>query len=194
MVHRVGRGGPPAPMTPTVVSYTIDASDIVTEVGGAWGRCALEGNAAGLVDGAVGRPLWDFISDPATRQIYHDLLACVRGGREAEFPYRCDDVRVRREMVMRIRPLDLGRVHFESTVVAESRYPNTAVPPTHDARPPFTRICSWCKRVALGDGWLELDAAIERLELFAAPESVQITHAMCPSCAADMNRRLLGLL
>ena len=181
-------------MTPTVVCYTIDASDIVTEVGGAWSRCAIEGNAAELVAGALGRPLWDFISDSTTRQIYHDLLERVRVGRQAEFPYRCDDITVRREMVMRIRPLDRGRVHFESTVVAESRYPNTTVPATHDARPPFTRICSWCKKVALGDGWLELDAAIERLELFATPPNAGITHAMCPSCEADMNQRLLGLL
>ncbi len=181
-------------MTPRVVYYTIDASDVLAEVGGAWERCALEGNAPGLVEGAVGRPLWDFISDSTTRQIYYDLLGRVRAGREAAFPYRCDDVSVRREMVMRMRPLDLGHVQFESTVVAESRVPNTAVPATHDARPPFTRICSWCKKVALGDGWLDLDAAIERLELFASPPNAQITHAMCPACQADMNRRLLGLL
>lgn len=181
-------------MTPTVVCYTIDASDVLAEVGGDWNRAAIEGNAAGLVAGAIGRPLLDFISDPTTRQIYVDLLARVRVGREAEFPYRCDDTTMRREMVMRMRPLAHGRVHFESRVVAASRFPNTAVPATRDARPPFTRICSWCKRVALGDGWLELDAAIERLELFIAPPRAHITHTMCPSCEADMSRHLAALL
>jgi hypothetical protein len=180
-------------MTPTVVCYTVDASNVLAEVGGAWNRCAVEANATDLVAGAIGRPLWEFISDPTTRQLYHELLTRVRVGRDVEFPYRCDDVSTRREMVMRMRPLTMGRVHSESTVVAESRFPNTTVPATHDARPALTRICSWCKRVALGERWLELDAAIERLDLFAAPPRGPITHAMCPSCETDMNRLLIGL-
>ena len=40
---------------------------------------------------------------------------------------------------------------------------------------------------------LELDAAIERLELFVEPARAHITHAICPACEADMNRHLIAL-
>lgn len=181
-------------MTPTVVTYTIDASDVLTDVGGAWDRSALAGNAPALLTTAVGRPLWDFISDDTTRQIYRELLTRVRLGREVEFPYRCDDPTARREMVMRMRSLELGHVRFESTLVAESPFSRPAADTPRLPASRLTRICSWCKRVALGDGWLELDVAIERLALFDAAPHSPISHAMCPSCEADMNRHLIALL
>src|SRR5262249_54871616 len=73
------------------IVYRIDRGDVIAEVGGAWLAFALANYAPELApEKVVGRPLWDFVVGPTTRQLYRDLLARARSGRAARFPFRCD--------------------------------------------------------------------------------------------------------
>ena len=47
----------------------------------------------------------------------------------------------------------------------------------------FLKICSWCKKIHIpGQGWGEIEAAIEPLDLFGHHSMPRMTHTICDSC------------
>lgn len=48
-------------------------------------------------------------------------------------------------------------------------------------------MCSWCKKVALGGQWHEVEDAVRTLNLFSSHELPRISHGMCPTCAAGFH-------
>lgn len=180
-------------MTPDTrerLTYRIDRRDVLTEVGEAWAPFARDNQAPQLAD-VVGQSLWDHIADDTTRQVYRDLMARVRDGREVTFPYRCDAPATRRFMRMTMRPARDRGVEFESVVErAEARDASPLVygPP---AGPPGTsgvivRVCSWCRRVHVRETWQEVEVAVEQLGLFAGGPVPSMTHGMCEDCYASV--------
>jgi hypothetical protein len=167
------------------VSYQIDSHDDVRRVSDSWAAFAVANGAPHLAADVVGHSLWEFVSDVTTRQVYQDLLVRVRGGRTVTFSYRCDSPSLRRFMQMTMTPRAQNGVGFDSlTLRTESRVPPMlAVPPTSQSNT-LLRGCSWCKRVAVGDDWVEVELAVERLGLFGDGAPSAITHGMCPPCFA----------
>ncbi len=52
-------------------------------------------------------------------------------------------------------------------------------------------MCSWCKAVKVGDDtWVEVEDAVDRLKLFDFRYLPQISHGVCPSCAADIHEKI----
>jgi hypothetical protein len=46
-------------------------------------------------------------------------------------------------------------------------------------------VCSWCKKVRIGTGdWVEVEEAVDRLELFNANVRPRLNHGICPPCGA----------
>jgi hypothetical protein len=173
------------------VTYRINDRDHIEFVSDAWVPFATANGAPELV-AVVGRSLWDFVSEMTTRQIYQDLIARVRTGRTASFPYRCDAPERRRFMHMMVRPAGRRGVEFDSvTLRIEERRP-IAVSRTADSAHRLLRVCSWCKRVDVHGTWHEIEAAVELLGVFAAGAPPALTHAICSDCQARMLAEIGG--
>jgi hypothetical protein len=167
-----------------VVLYAVNSRDELTWVGGQWERFALEnGGAALLPEHVLGRPLWDFVSDATTRQLYREALARVRAGRAIRLPLRCDAPGLRRWLELTISPDEGGRVLFESrTLREEAREPVAVLGASGPRLEELLRCCSWCKRVEAGGEWLEVEEAVARLNLFEHAALPMLTHGMCEPC------------
>lgn len=170
-----------SPVPPTV-TYRIDRRDQIDSVSESWTQFANLNHGGPAAADVVGQPLWDFVSDDMTRQVYRDLITRVRSGRTVAFSYRCDSPTARRFMRMTMSPSADAAVTFDSlTVKVEPREP--AWIPAGTVRADYLlRICGWCKRVALVEHWVEIEVAVEELEVLAGQSPAGITHAMCPDC------------
>jgi hypothetical protein len=165
------------------IVYRIDAADRIVEVNDAWTRFA-DNNAAPelAADAVFGRTLWDFIADPTTRGWYQALVARARQGNPQTVLHRCDVPTAGRVMRMTIA-LDRTHVTFESVVAEESELSVFALWDRRVSRSgePI-RACSWCKRIAIADRWVEIDAAIDVLGLLVQEPVRPVIHVTCPAC------------
>jgi hypothetical protein len=76
-----------------------------------------------------------------------------------------------------------GSVEFRTRVLAEDeREPQPLLDPRQPRSADLVRICSWCKKVDLGDRWAEVEEAVERLGLFALARLPDLSHGMCDGC------------
>jgi hypothetical protein len=167
------------------IVYRIDAAYRIVEVNDAWTRFANNNAAPELAGDAVrGRTLWEFIADPTTRALYEALVARARQGNPQTVLYRCDVPAAKRLMRMTIA-LDGPHVTFESAVAEESELSAFALWDRRVSRSgePL-RACSWCKRIEIGDHWVEVDAAIDGLGLLVQEPVRPVVHVTCPACYA----------
>jgi hypothetical protein len=177
-----------APEPPPVI-YRIDADDIIRYVNAAWGQFALA-NQADALQQAVGTSLWQHISGEEVSQIYRDVFRKVRLAQsEISFPFRCDSPAIRRDMAMRVYPLDSGAIECECRVLGTTPLDSVAAMqsfPVMESTTDFLRVCSWCKRMRVAEQWLEIGPAIQTLDLMATPTPPQLTHGICPACVESM--------
>jgi hypothetical protein len=174
-----------------VLTYRIDESDWLVAVNDEWKRFAIANDAPELADGVLNRPIWAFIVDPTTANVYHQLLLRVRAGRTITFPFRCDAPSIRRWMKMRMSALPNDGILFESTVVDTQPSDGGNV---WDRRAPrgtdLVTTCSWCKRLKVEDRWEEVDEAVGSLAIFLRDPLPMTTHGMCPPCHASIMESL----
>jgi hypothetical protein len=182
------------PSLPTLstYSYAIDAANRITQVSPEWLVFARECGARLTEEQVVGRSLLSFISDDATRHIYRVMLERVRAtGRPMVVPFRCDGPEVRRFMELAVAPGESGGLRLEGRLLREEiRDPVALFDPEHPRGEGLLTVCSWCKRVRVGQGWLEVEDAVTSLRLFDEPRLPRLTHGICPDCAAAMEREL----
>lgn len=69
-------------------------------------------------------------------------------------------------------------------------YDGVVLSHTQDSRV-FLRICSWCERVLVHTEWQEAGEALRVLEVSIDTHNPLITHGICPSCAAEVERQEL---
>lgn len=174
------------------VAYRIDSRDVFVHLSDGWLDFATANDAPDLrPENVVGRPLWDFVADETTRQLYREILVRVRAGRVVSFPFRCDAPDSRRFMEMSVTTLGGGVVEFESTTRREEE--RDPPQPLLDREAPragdLLRICGWCKRVDAG-GWREVEEAVAALRLFERRELPRLTHGMCDGCHRDVSERI----
>jgi hypothetical protein len=167
--------------------YRIDENDRLTEVDDSWIAFAEQNNASELTAATVrGQKLWQYISDPSTEQLYRHLIDRVRSEkRTIVVPFRCDSPDTRRFMELHLRPLARGGLEIASRIVREEARPTVALLADQGAstlREPLVRMCSWCKKVRVPDGWVEIEQAIAILGLFTDDAVPGLTHGMCEPC------------
>lgn len=169
---------------PKAFVYEVDRADRLRDVSPEWVEFAKENDAKGLNHSVLGESLWPYVGGEATRHVYQQLFFQVRkDGRERTVPFRCDSPRTRRFMELTIRRIDGGALQVRSVLLREE--PRDAVPlldVSAKRSGELLRMCAWCKKVEVGDEWLEVEEAIAALDLFGAPEVPSISHAMCPEC------------
>lgn len=170
--------------------YCIDARHQIVSVNDDWRAFAVENGAPALAEAAlIGTSLWRYITDATTVHLYRLLLQRLhaRGG-PLRVPFRCDAPALRRYMELELAPLDDGGVRFTAAVLRlEARAPVPLLDAALQRGGGLLRMCSWCKRVELGDGtWVEVEEAVMRLALFDHAAPPHITHGMCGDCFARL--------
>jgi hypothetical protein len=179
--------------TSSEISYLVDAEDRIVSVDGEWSRFAAENDGAELQpDKVVGRPLWDFIADEATQELYQHVLERVRSGQPTELILRCDAPDRRRLIEMRVTLQREGTVAFNVHQLCErSRQWQPLLAKSTPRTTKRVLTCSWCNRVHAGtEEWLEVEDAINRLELTGEAELPWLEFVICPDCFAKVTEIL----
>jgi hypothetical protein len=176
--------------------YRLDGDDIIRWVSGGWIRFA-ERNTDRPWDpeSVLGHSIWSYIEGHEVRNLYALLLRRVRtAGIAVDVPFRCDAPDHRRDMRLQIESLEEGDVQL--TVSFPTRMPPddeavqdeaSEVEPEARPRPGMIPVCSWCDRLLLqGMGWVNVEAAVEALELFDGRDVPSLSHGACPDCYSDV--------
>ena len=169
----------------TEIIYVIDSQDRLVSVSEEWIEFALSNHGDGLLPEQVkGRPIWDFIADEPTRELYEALLAHVRSGCVTELVLRCDGPDRRRLIEMIVTQRRDGNVEFKTVLLAAK--PRASQPLLDKCTPRTARhlmVCSWCDKVNVAvDKWFEVEAAMEYLDLAGETELPMVEPVVCPEC------------
>jgi hypothetical protein len=54
----------------------------------------------------------------------------------------------------------------------------------------FIFACGWCGKVRMGDDWLDLGEAIDRMQHLELPLLPKLTHGVCDACRVHLEREL----
>ena len=172
--------------TPASV-YALDSADRIRSANAQWDRFAKENDAPALVGEAIfGRSIWEYVEGPEVRHLYKMLMSSAREGRTIRIPFRCDAPEKRRFMKLEIRPQADNGLELTAVLLREETRPRVALlDPRADRRDEFLSVCSWCRGVLVEHRWVEVEAAIEELDLFgdAMP---RISHGICPDCVKKL--------
>jgi hypothetical protein len=173
-----------------VLSYTIDAEGRIVAIDGLWDEFAAANGAPRLTRAnVIGTLLLDHVVGLEPREIASLLLWRARSGHAVSADFRCDAPSLRRFLRMEIVPLPGERVRCSSILVREEERPAQAlldprVPRSDDMLP----ICSWCRQARAGEGWLEIEEAVEVLGLLNQDRLPAITHTICSRCTKHLRR------
>lgn len=181
------------------LTYRIDAADRLTAVSEAWDAFATANNGAdATADSVLGRPLWDFISDLTTIELYRQVLARIRTGKAMTYNFRCDSPDCRRLLEMRIRLVDdTGAVEFQTETLSSG--PRALAPVSQgdgavgEDEATMLRMCGWCNRMDADGEWLEVEVALPRLRLLEYPDVRMLTHGICETCLVKMTEELAAV-
>ena len=169
-----------------MLSYVLDAANLVVEIEGPWDEFAAANGCPELTRAAVlGRSLFDFVTGADAREVVGLLLARARDAGSFDVGFRCDAPTRRRFMRLELRPEPCGRVRSSSQLVREeSRPAQPLLDPTIPRTDAMLMICSWCKKVLVGDSWSEIEEAAREPTFLEADAFPRLTHGICPSCRA----------
>lgn len=166
------------------MKYWIDTEDRIVRIDEDWPIFAQENGASELTFQAVeGRPLRKFISDKATAHLWTLLLNKARKGYTLDLDIRCDAPDCRRLVHLNLSR-DADRLCCTATVIQkESRPFVSLLDPKNPCSNDVVVCCSWCKKFQVQAArWLEVEEAIDELQLFQCPKLPGLTHGACPTC------------
>ena len=104
-------------------------------------------------------------------------------GRTIRFTFRCDAPTLRRVLEMDASLPGDGTVRFLTRTLAEESRP--AVPlldPAAARSDDKVLVCGWCRKVAVGSTWEEVEKAVAELRLFEQVPMPRTTHGICEAC------------
>lgn len=172
--------------------YTVDKNNHIVAVNQSFIQFAEQNAWAIELDAVMDKPLLSFIDGQETQIFTELLLARVREKQQlVTIPFRCDSQNCRRYLSMSISPMADGMLSFSNQLhKQELRSPLAlAKEATHSINPQHkVCMCSWCNKFKInGQQWLEVEAAIDKLDLFAASyKEKYISHGICPDCQSLM--------
>jgi hypothetical protein len=149
--------------------YYLNQTDELVFVDDNWLLSALANDSPELApEHILRRPLWGFIADMVTRELYRNMLARVRNGHPVQFLFRCDAPDRRRLLQMRILFRDDQLVEFQTKQRRTEMRPFVTLLARGTARSTdLLRMCGWCNQICLEDKqWVEVEEAIAQLNLF----------------------------
>jgi hypothetical protein len=174
------------------IIYRVNAQDEIVFVNEQWDRFAAANAGESVTSSQVlQRPLWDFIIDSTTRELYRQVLQRIRDGRSLRFTFRCDSPMCRRLLEMDVHRGEDGTVEFHTRTISEESRQPPGLPESSAARPgELLRVCGWCKKVFVGGTWAEVEDAVAQLRLFHRPFLPSVSHGICEGCSQQMTKAL----
>jgi len=167
-------------------TYWVNQADRIVEVNQDWRDFAAENKAEKLTsDEVIGASIWGFICDIQTEHLYRAMLQKVREtGVSITVPFRCDAPDRRRFMQLTISRLNESVLELSSRILRQERREPVRLMAVSASRSAQTIVCcGWCKKIKLpSNAWVEVEDAIQKLNLFDAPLLPGITHGICPTC------------
>jgi hypothetical protein len=174
--------------------WIIDGADKIVRVNDDWLAFAGENGAPQLTaDSVLDQFIWRFIGGREIIYLYKQIFSRLRAGQPpVTFPFRCDSPEWRRFMEMKLSLLPGGAIQFMAHIVRqERRAPADPREAPRDRTGEFLKICSWCKKINIpGQGWGEIEAAIEALDLFGGHSMPRMTHTICEACSSAIRPEL----
>lgn len=174
------------------ILYRVNDQDEIVFVNEEWDRFA-GANAGEAVTSSqvLHRPLWDFIIDSTTRELYRQVLKRIRDGRSLRFTFRCDSPMCRRLLEMDVHRGEHSTVEFRTRTISEESRLAPDLPESSGAGSgDLLRVCGWCKQVFVGGSWAEVEEAVAQLRLFHRPVLPSMTHGICERCYQEMTKTL----
>ena len=166
----------------TSVTYSIDETDRIREVGGRWDAFATDNDGRRAVAHHVlGTLLWDHITGSDARRLHRAFIEAVRGRGAIVVPFRCDAPDRRRYMELAARSED-GWVHFTSRLVHEELRPTVEILAGIGSARPLLEICSQCRRVFTPGGWREIEDAVQYMDLYGSETLPALRETACFNC------------
>ena len=175
--------------------YRIDAADRLCHVNEAWEAFARDNRGEDFgAERVLGHSLWSYVRDLALAQVYRQIIADARHGRDVRLRFRCDAPAERRLLEMTVCGTGAGVVQFSThAVVTVARPPEALLDAATPRAGTPVRVCSWCNRVWAADRWLEVEQAVERLHVMLRSVLPPLAHGACESCLGVITRELGGL-
>ncbi len=119
------------------------------------------------------------------------MLQRVRCGHRVSFPFRCDSADYRRFLEMDVQLVESAAVEFEvRTLALEKRPPQALLKSGGNRTGTFLRMCSWCKKMPDASGWVEIEEAVSKMQLFDAVALPAISHGICEECDIKMQKTM----
>lgn len=171
------------------IVYKVNGNDQIVLVSEAWDSFAIANGGEGIVAARIlHRPLWEFITDWSTQEIYRALMKKARAGHTVCFTFRCDAPWRRRFLEMTMLGGPDGAVEFHTRTLLEEERPVPVLLDSEAHRSDdLLRSCGWCKKIQVGTEWVEVEEAVHRLRLFQRRRLPAITHGICDECYARMS-------
>jgi len=168
------------------ITYHLDKENRIVYLSDEWQLFADENKASHLTaETVLNKSLYDFVTDRKSKHIYKMLVdRSTKSKKILQFSFRCDAPDRRRFMSMKIIPLEGGLVGFKSCIEREEhREPVLILDFDADRSDEVLVICGWCKKIKIDENnWVEVEAAIDTLELFENKSLPELSHGMCESC------------
>jgi hypothetical protein len=171
------------------IRYWIDEKDRLLAFDDAWRAFAVENGAPAMASDAIlGRPLAGFCSDPTTNYVWSLLLARARAGVVLDVSIRCDSPDRRRVFRLTGALEADGRIGMRSLLVSEeARDRVELLDPGRPHSEDLVSCCSWCKKIQLPGGeWVEIEMAVQRLDLLQRDPLPDVSHGICAACRARL--------
>ena len=169
-----------------LVTYTLNADDLIESIGADWMAFAQENGASELTgESVVGRSLWDFLSDDGTRQVYESIFRRVRlEGVPCLFPFRCDSPTMWRRMMMKISKHSNDLIALECSLInSRTRRILHLLDVSSQRNENRLTLCSFClKGLVEPIGWIEIEDAAKCLRLLEQRTAPQVVYDVCPNC------------
>ncbi|MDJ0786335.1 MAG: hypothetical protein QNK05_05975 [Myxococcota bacterium] len=167
------------------LSYAIDGSDLLADLGVGWDEFALRNDAPELAaERVVGLPIWGFIHGEETREVYRRLFEWVRASdARIAVPFRCDSPDLFRFMRLELSAGGDGRIAIQSVLELEKprrhlSLLDRAVGRSEEELP----ACSFCKRVLAQGRWSEPEVALAATGWAACAHPPLTREVVCEQC------------
>ncbi len=162
--------------------YWLDNKYNICSVSDSWDTFAMENDGDSFVSEKVlGKSIWSFISDDATRMWFDTLIQKVKLlNRQIERHYRCDSDKWRRYMKMVITPGKNGLVKTQHLLLDTTpRNPFIKIEPIDFYKDDYFIRCSICGRLQKNGKWYEPELLFSGSTLCAA---CKVIYDVCSDC------------
>jgi hypothetical protein len=175
------------------VIYRINSRDEIIFVNDIWDKFAVVNKSFSVIGSKIlGRPIWEFMSDLTTHDIYLELVKKARSGEPVQFKFRCDSPDIRRLLEMQITLVENEQIQFESrTIMAEMRSIQRFFSIDTPRSEQLISVCSWCNRLNSGkEFWREVEDAINILGIFEKDKLPNISYSTCGECCGPLIKQI----